>query len=100
VEGEKLAWSNMQVQLIRAGLAHVQGKREETLAHLETAEKGLEEVEMAVYAAAARRRRGLLLGGDEGRGLVARAEATMKERGIADVAATTAFHSPGFAREE
>ena len=52
---------------------------------------------MGVYAAAARRHLGNLVGGDEGRDLIARADAWMIGQGITNPARMAAGITPGFA---
>jgi hypothetical protein len=49
---------------------------------------------MALYAAAARRRRGELIGGDEGQVLVEEIEAWMKEQRIKNPSRMTAMLAP------
>jgi hypothetical protein len=51
---------------------------------------------MALYAAAARRRLGELLSGDEGRQLIADAEAWMTKQQIKNPAAVSNLMAPGF----
>jgi hypothetical protein len=51
---------------------------------------------MGVYAAAARRHLGTLVGGDEGCDLIARADAWMIDQGISNPARMAAGITPGF----
>ena len=62
---------------------------------LESAETGLAAAEMALHAAAARRRRGELIGGETGRALVCAAEAWMAGQGIKSPERMTAMLAPG-----
>ena len=55
-----------------------------------------EAAHMGLFAAAARRRLGGLLGGDEGRALVAEADAWMASQGIRNPARMAAMLAPGF----
>ena len=55
-----------------------------------------ESVSMGVYAAAARRHLGNLVGGDEGRDLIALADAWMIDQGITNPARMAAGITPGF----
>ena len=59
---------------VRAGAAATRGDGGAALGFLARAESGLRAADMALHAAAARRRRGELIGGDAGRALVAESE--------------------------
>jgi serine/threonine protein kinase len=61
IERERLAWSNGLAQLLRAGLAARRGERLRAIAILNVAEHLLGANGMALYAAAARYRKGELL---------------------------------------
>jgi hypothetical protein len=54
--------------------------------------------DMGMYAAACQRRLGELAGGDEGRDLVARSEAFMRQQNVKDLDAYSELHCPGFVR--
>jgi hypothetical protein len=82
--------------LIRAAVAHQEGRATEALGHLERAETAFEMAGMALYAAAARRRRGKLIGGDAGHDLVAAADAKMAERGVRVPERFAEVYAPGF----
>jgi eukaryotic-like serine/threonine-protein kinase len=58
--------------------------------------KGLEEADTNLYAAAARRRLGELLGGDEGRELITKADEWMSRQQIRNPPAFTRLMAPGF----
>ena len=81
--------------LLRAGIASVEGSPGRAIALLERAERELEGGEMVGSAAAARRRRGRILGGDEGRELVERADSWMRSHGVRDPGRMTAALVPG-----
>jgi serine/threonine protein kinase len=82
--------------LVRAAVASAEGHQEEAVRSLEAAITGFTEAEMVLHAACARRRQGELLGGDEGRALVATSEETMRARGIREPARWAACFAPGF----
>ncbi len=67
---------------LHAGAAIVRGDREGALAHVADAEQAFASLDMALHAAACRRRRGELRGGDGGRALVEEADAVMRLQGI------------------
>ena len=92
---EKTRWGDALAILLRAGVAATQGETARALSLLEPAETGLAAADMALHAAAARRRRGELLGGDAGRGLVAAADAWMADQTIRNPARMTAMLAPG-----
>ena len=57
---------------------------------------GFEAADMALYAAAARRRLGELRGGDEGRELIRQSEEWMSKQQIKNPVAVTNLMAPGF----
>jgi hypothetical protein len=67
---------------ILAAVAAQEGRTGDALSLLRSAEAGFEEIEMPGYAESCRRRRGEILGGDEGRALVAEADERLRSRGV------------------
>jgi hypothetical protein len=82
--------------LLRAGAAAARGNREASVALLDEAARRFDLFEMRLHAAVARRRRGGLVGGDEGRTDVQRAEQWMALQGIADPEGISRMLAPGF----
>lgn len=95
LEREKMPWADPLANMIRAGVASIRGDRNAVLNLLATAETGCHGADMALCAAVARRRRGQLLGGEEGRALVEAAEAWMRNQGIANPERMTGILAPG-----
>jgi hypothetical protein len=71
-------WALPLAALVRAGIAAIRGDADSAARLGDQAAYGFDAVDMALYAAAARRRRGEIIGGDEGRELVDAADAMMK----------------------
>jgi predicted Ser/Thr protein kinase len=67
----------------------------DAVAHLRTADELAKRHGMKLYGAAARRQLGALLGASEGAALVASADATMREEGVANPARFAAWYGPG-----
>jgi hypothetical protein len=86
-------------ELILAGCAALRGADERALGHLERAARGFEAAGMRLHTAVARWGRGLLLGGDQGRQLVAEAEAWMTEQRIRRPVRFVAMIAPGLRAE-
>ena len=93
---ENMPWSNPLALLIHAALAKQDNDDLRAATLTEQALGGLEAADMALYAAAARRRLGELLGGDHGRDLIAESESWMTKQQIKDPAAVTNLMTPGF----
>lgn len=91
-----MPWSDALAVLLRAGLASARGDRAAAIRLLADAEARFGTAEMAMYAAAARRRRGELVGGDEGKALIGLADGTMGERGVVNPEAMTRMLAAGF----
>jgi hypothetical protein len=100
IEREKMPWANPLAQLIRAGLASSNGTIEDAIRRLGIAEQSFEEAGMALYAAAACRRRGELLGGSSGPTLVEAADTWMASQRIRNPERMTAMLAPGFTRPQ
>jgi serine/threonine protein kinase len=84
-------------RLGRAAIAHAHQQAERTLALLQRAEQGFTDAQREGDAAAVRRRRGQLLGGDEGKALVGAAERWFTEQGVRNIPAICRLLAPGFA---
>jgi hypothetical protein len=95
IRRERAPWSDPLAVLLRAGVASLRGERKEALADLEAAAVGFDAAKMALYAAATRRCRGLLLATDDGRELAASAESWMRREGIQNPERMTAMLAPG-----
>jgi serine/threonine protein kinase len=93
---EGAPWAVALSGLIRAALRAVDGDRPGALAGLAAAEESLAAVDMRLYSAAARRRRGELLGDAEGDRLVAEADAWMAAQGVNEPERMTPMYVPGF----
>lgn len=83
--------------LTRAGVCAVRGDRSGAEARLGAADDAFRAADMGLHAALARRRRGEVLGGEEGRALVAEAETWMTAEGVKNPARMSAALAPGFA---
>src|SRR5690606_21454474 len=76
------AWTHPLADLLDAELSALTGDTHAAQRGFERAEAGLIERDIHLYARAARRRRGELLGGDEGAALVASADEWMRSHGV------------------
>jgi hypothetical protein len=76
-------------------VAATRGDGGAALGILARAESGLRAAEMALHLAAARRRRGELIGGDAGRGLVDESNAWMAGQGIRNPDRMCVLLAPG-----
>jgi hypothetical protein len=86
------------VHLLHAGLAGLRGQPDRALAELASAITGFDAARMPVHAAIARRRKGELLNGDEGRALVTSADAVIAGAGIREPAIVAAMLAPAVCR--
>jgi hypothetical protein len=95
IERERMPWSDPLALLVRAAVAA--GRRDPAAASLlRAAADGFTRTEMALYAAAVRRRLGSLLANPEGQLLVAEADAWMESQGIRKPELMTRTLAPGF----
>ena len=96
VEREAMPWGDALARLLRAGLSFRSGDTSGAREQLEEAMHRLEAVDMGLHAAAARRCLGQLTGGEEGRKLVADADAWMAAEQVRNSARMTALLAPAF----
>jgi eukaryotic-like serine/threonine-protein kinase len=94
--GNRLPWVQAVGTLLASTLAFQQEAPERAADQLRLAVNQLDDVEMKLYAAAARVRLGRLLGGDEGRGLVDAGSGFMTLQGVRDQEGMTRLLAPGF----
>jgi eukaryotic-like serine/threonine-protein kinase len=95
IEREKMAWGNALAQIIYAGVAAARGQAQKAITLLAKAAIECETNDMLLFAAVARRRRGELLGDDEGLNLVAEANAWMIKRKVQSPDRIAAMLAPG-----
>ena len=91
-------WAPVVAKLHGAALLSLQGRRDDASSALRAAVDALGGAGLDALAAAARRRLGVLVGGDEGAALVRDAEAFEAAQGVARGASFAAMVAPGFGR--
>lgn len=99
IAGEKVGWANPFVSLIRAGVANLRGDSSSAVNFLKVAAVGFDAVDMSLYAAAARRHLGQLVGGDEGQTLTNEADEWMTEQLVKKPELLARTLVAGFSRE-
>jgi hypothetical protein len=97
LERENALWAAAPALLQRAAVSSLRGDADVALAQLSRAAHAFDEADMAMHAAVARRRHGLLLGGDLGAAQVVSADHFLRTHGIVDPRKVTALLAPGFA---
>jgi hypothetical protein len=95
IERERMAWATPLARLIRAGVARSRGDEGRAVALLRESVTGFEAAEMTMHAAVARRALGVHVAGDEGRALVAEADAWFQSQGVKRPDAFMAMLAPG-----
>lgn len=95
IQREKMPWGSGLALLLRAGLAVARSNAGEAIPLFSAAEQRLKSADMMLFAAAAKRRRGELTRGDEGRDLIAAADADMHAQQIRNPARMTDMLAPG-----
>jgi hypothetical protein len=96
IEHEGMKWATPLALLIRAGVAALRGQADDSIALIGSAEAGLDSADMALFAAAARRAHGRILGGEQGRILAEAADSWMVDQGIRNPSRTAILFAPGF----
>ncbi len=81
---DKTERSHALAELFRSGIHDIANERELAMQRFGEAALACESCHMPQLAAAARRRQGMLLGGEEGRAIVVRAERWLREQGAVD----------------
>ncbi|MCO6456930.1 MAG: protein kinase [Pirellulaceae bacterium] len=96
LNGERVPWASALAQLIRAAVAAARQDSPTASAGYRRAARMLDDVDMRLLAAAARRRCGEIVGGDEGQSLVAAANEWMSRQQIRNPDRLTAMILPDF----
>jgi serine/threonine protein kinase len=97
IEQEGVPWSQPLAERIRAALAAATGDASEAVRCLERAAAGFDAAGMGLFAMSARRRLGQVVGGDQGRLLMAQADGWMEQQRISNPQRMAAMYMPGFA---
>jgi eukaryotic-like serine/threonine-protein kinase len=95
LEKEQLAWGNGLARLLRAGLLAKSGRRAEASSALAAGAALLDASGVPLFAAAARRWRGVLIGGLDGAALTQQADRWLGERTVASPIAFSRMLCPG-----
>ncbi|HXX66711.1 MAG TPA: AAA family ATPase [Polyangiaceae bacterium] len=93
----RMAYAPAWAAMIDAALVRMDGSEDEAQTLLRSAVAILDDSEIALHAAAVRRRLGQLVGGQEGSELVSRGDATLRAQGVKNFEAMTEMLCPGFA---
>jgi serine/threonine protein kinase len=96
VEAEGTSWGRPLAQLVRAGVAHVEGDAERAVALLAEAAAAFADVEMAMHAAIARGRQGRLVGGVAGLALLGELETWCTAQHVRDPRRFAEVIAPGY----
>ena len=96
IEGQRAGWGGAMAELIDGGIAALEGRTADAIAIFQRAESAAQEAGMFLHEAVARRSQGVLMGGDSGRDLAARAEHEMASEGIANPPRISAVMVPIF----
>jgi serine/threonine protein kinase len=96
LEAESMDWIDPIAASVRAGISAVERDFDGARAALDRAIRGFVAADMKLFAAAARRRYGEVLGGDEGTVIAAEATRWMREQGVIDPARMVEALVPGF----
>jgi len=91
-----MEWVDPLAAMLRAGIAAVKRDFDGAAVALDKAIRGFTAAEMKLYAAAARRRYGELVGGEKGASIARAATRWMREEGVVDPAQMTRMLAPGF----
>ncbi len=94
----RLPWTSAYAQLIKAGVASVRGDAGRAERLLADAAQRYESADMGLFAASARHHMGHLRGGDEGRELIAQADAWMRAQSVVNPSRMASCLAPGFPR--
>ncbi len=98
LRGERVPWAEALADLVGAAVAARSGQASSVGLAARACER-LQACGLGLYAAAARRRHGVLLGGDAGRAVIEAADAWMNRQGIVSPERMTALLAPGFRDE-
>ncbi|MBY0528340.1 MAG: protein kinase [Gemmataceae bacterium] len=93
---ERMPWSDATAVYLQGVLAANRGDGNDAHRLLTNATAQFEAIDMRLHAAAVRRRLGELLGGGEGRDLIAVADAFMAAQNVRDPSRMAAVYAPGF----
>jgi eukaryotic-like serine/threonine-protein kinase len=96
IHRERMPWGQALVQLVTAGIAATRRDTASAVDSLRRASTALHAVDMRLHAAAACYCLGGIIGGDEGRALVADAHCWMEKQGIRNVSRMVTMIAPGF----
>ena len=96
ISRENMPYSNPMSLLIRAGAAHQRGDESASVKLTEEALKEFEAIKMRLYAVAAGRRLGQMIGGDRGRELIAKTDRWMIKQQIKNPPRIMNLLAPGW----
>ncbi|HKZ79592.1 MAG TPA: protein kinase [Pyrinomonadaceae bacterium] len=96
ISSEHMPWADPLAALIRAAVAHLQQANGKVRALLSDAAEGFDLADMRLYAAAARRRLGEVLGGERGQKMITEVDDWMLAQRIQNPTAMTSMLAPGF----